>query len=705
MNVALRHRDRVAWLTAAPLWDRSVQAAAALAAGAGAAGSARFAAPAILRFQGDDFMDQAMKTLAGKPADLARYSVRAETWRSQGAGWTDAASTAVATLWQPIHDRHYLAAATLVCRRPGLPDRALDRGLGDKVALLMRRLAPRPGVAFDPSNPAARQELAWIGDVRAGRWAVVADPALPADGEERLPMFPLPFRQDGRRRVVHAGVIPTGRANAYANAAGAEGAAGPAAAAAARTGRASAAESVGDPLGDSRLGRIREGVIGGLQMLSRVNSGPAPKPEAVPALLRQTRGALAMAMLDLGEFLEAEIPAVAASLRSGQVGGLTTAEFNLHDRLDDVALSGGYSVRAAIVRALDRRAALGAGAASDALVTQVLGTLPTLAVIASHAATLVAGPPVLLDRITAALPDPRAALARDLAAAAAQAVSAEALAIGGDPAAALLAQLLALDDLLAREMPDLAAALPTGPAPTTADAALLARFATPVLPALSAALTWGAALAEARAAAPRVLAGDATGTTVARLAATPAQIADAAAAFFAGLAPLVAASAAARPLGAAPVPVPEEADAPAHYVLRALYERPACEGVHDPATSAPSAPFRLGGFYDPDAPVRAIQIEMPARTSIADFRNAPKGVAIKLSKELRSQVSRVRNAVLDEPLAGQVGGGSFDLGVICTLSIPIITICALILLLIIVQLLNIVFWWLPYFIFCFPVRK
>ena len=96
---------------------------------------------------------------------------------------------------------------------------------------------------------------------------------------------------------------------------------------------------------------------------------------------------------------------------------------------------------------------------------------------------------------------------------------------------------------------------------------------------------------------------------------------------------------------------------------------------------------------------------MPARTSIADFRRAPKGVAIRLSRELRSQIARVRDAKLSDPLEDQLGGGSFDLGVICSLSIPIITICALILLMIIVQLLNIVFWWLPYFMVCFPVRK
>ena len=42
---------------------------------------------------------------------------------------------------------------------------------------------------------------------------------------------------------------------------------------------------------------------------------------------------------------------------------------------------------------------------------------------------------------------------------------------------------------------------------------------------------------------------------------------------------------------------------------------------------------------------------------------------------------------------------------ICTLSIPIITICALILLMIIVLLLDFIFRWLPFFIICFPLPR
>jgi hypothetical protein len=42
---------------------------------------------------------------------------------------------------------------------------------------------------------------------------------------------------------------------------------------------------------------------------------------------------------------------------------------------------------------------------------------------------------------------------------------------------------------------------------------------------------------------------------------------------------------------------------------------------------------------------------------------------------------------------------------ICSLSIPIITICALILLMIIVSLLDFIFRWLPWFLICFPVPR
>jgi hypothetical protein len=55
------------------------------------------------------------------------------------------------------------------------------------------------------------------------------------------------------------------------------------------------------------------------------------------------------------------------------------------------------------------------------------------------------------------------------------------------------------------------------------------------------------------------------------------------------------------------------------------------------------------------------------------------------------------------PDGGPCTGDGLQVGMICSLSIPIITICALLLLFVIVFLLNIIFSWLPYFFICFPL--
>ncbi len=46
---------------------------------------------------------------------------------------------------------------------------------------------------------------------------------------------------------------------------------------------------------------------------------------------------------------------------------------------------------------------------------------------------------------------------------------------------------------------------------------------------------------------------------------------------------------------------------------------------------------------------------------------------------------------------------SISVGQLCMFSFPIIMICALVLLLMMVLVLNVVFWWLPFFRFCLPL--
>lgn len=142
-----------------------------------------------------------------------------------------------------------------------------------------------------------------------------------------------------------------------------------------------------------------------------------------------------------------------------------------------------------------------------------------------------------------------------------------------------------------------------------------------------------------------------------------------------------------------------------NYVIRCVYERPLCKGIHAPVVSQPSREFQLASYFEPEAPTRPVRIIMPKNTSIAGLRKFKKNVSFLLSNKLRNQMERIKGVKLDGLDKGNISDeGGFDLGMICSLSIPIITICALILLMIIVQLLNIIFWWLPFFKICFPLK-
>ena len=154
-------------------------------------------------------------------------------------------------------------------------------------------------------------------------------------------------------------------------------------------------------------------------------------------------------------------------------------------------------------------------------------------------------------------------------------------------------------------------------------------------------------------------------------------------------------------------PGPEHANVPkldpkaaALYRIRCVYARPECGPLHDDVISAPTEDFQLASFFDADAPARPIHIALPIDPN--DLRGSAKNVSVLLSDAMRQQVSRA--ADLASLMKGSLGSGeSFNVGLVCSFSIPIITICALILLMIIVSLLNIVFWWLPFFRICFPV--
>jgi hypothetical protein len=137
------------------------------------------------------------------------------------------------------------------------------------------------------------------------------------------------------------------------------------------------------------------------------------------------------------------------------------------------------------------------------------------------------------------------------------------------------------------------------------------------------------------------------------------------------------------------------------FVARCVYVRPRCGVNAQPLVSDPTEPFQLASIFDPNAPARPSQVALPLDTTPAGLRKHDKSVAFMISDELSKQMARIKG--LKELTEGDVGDPGFSLGMICSLSIPIITLCAFIVLMIFIALLNIIFWWLPFFKICFPI--
>ena len=144
----------IEWHTARPLWQRALEDSGP---------KTRFRQPAILRFDSDAFMDKVQTVLAAEPSGLADLVARPETWRAQSAGWQAHPTSGTLKLYQPVHQRFYLLAASLVCKIPGMPDRA--PGDGESVYFALRRLVPTDETAApDPNDPGSYVEHAWIED-------------------------------------------------------------------------------------------------------------------------------------------------------------------------------------------------------------------------------------------------------------------------------------------------------------------------------------------------------------------------------------------------------------------------------------------------------------------------------------------------------------------------------------------------------------
>lgn len=121
-----------------------------------------------------------------------------------------------------------------------------------------------------------------------------------------------------------------------------------------------------------------------------------------------------------------------------------------------------------------------------------------------------------------------------------------------------------------------------------------------------------------------------------------------------------------------------------------------------------SEPFRVAAPFDPDAS-RPVLIQMPSLSDLK--RGMAKGAAMLIPPDTQGLLDTLKlnkgagPDLADGPPPDPQAAAALGVQWICSFSIPIVTLVAMILLMIIVSLLNIVFFWLPWVRICLPFPK
>ncbi|MFD8778383.1 hypothetical protein [Streptomyces sp. NPDC059916] len=332
----------IRWLTGSPLWR---EAAGAVAEGADDSAMAR---PALLRFSSDAFMDELAGVLAAEPEGIREWVARPAAFREPPPGappdWEPAADRL--RLFLPVHGHFNLVVASLVCRRPGMPDHTVKMTEDEHVVFVLRRIRPVPGAdpavvceqAWLPRPPAPDGPSGWV-DLPLGGERTLAE------GEETHGLFPVPFELSGVARRLHAGLIPT----TSVQSAVATGAAGLDAALVSPD-EPPAANSVPDQ--DPRWEQLDRTVVIPLAVMRDVAVMPHPTDDdlAEPS---------AFVLLDLAHLLSREAPEVWQAIETGVPPATGTSGRALYEALDASAdTAGSLNWRQALLRAWTERSVL-----------------------------------------------------------------------------------------------------------------------------------------------------------------------------------------------------------------------------------------------------------------------------------------------------------------------------------------------------------
>ncbi len=114
--------------------------------------------------------------------------------------------------------------------------------------------------------------------------------------------------------------------------------------------------------------------------------------------------------------------------------------------------------------------------------------------------------------------------------------------------------------------------------------------------------------------------------------------------------------------------------------------------------SSPSAAFSIKPWYESgDAP--PVQVELPPLTPDR-LKDLKPNVAFKVPPEVQQFMDGLK---LDDLLEGKKPKTKLGIGMLCGFNIPIITLCAFIVLQIFLVLFHILFFWLPFIRICIPI--
>jgi len=669
----------VQWTTPAPLWNTVANLSEAT--------RHFFRQPAILRFTNDAFMDEFLALLHTDPAMLKDFRAQPETWRGPGpaptadlafeklpafaqqlqrsrlsahqpSAWGGEPSIHLKTstaaqplkLYQPAHQRYYLISAALVCRTAGQPDRHLETSQQERVTFVVRKVVPPADTSIFDCTEDTWAEYAFVGQ----RWLRVNQARSLEAEEEQQPLFAVNYvPANGRRRRVLAGLIPVGKREAYLGAPE-------------RTRDNQLVTDPAFPPPDKRtllfMAQVTEpwkNLIERAFAWKKMRNPASPltqdTPLISPALERsikdnreQMQTTSWYVLLDFAKLLHQYLPNVWETIMNQTVSSqLTPAQSDLVEALAQTSLD----------------------EIDDAYVNDLL--LPVYPDGTPRAVV----PATVVHNLRDALRQIQGGLPYQPATASAIEHNLEVIVTPYDrnPSSGVSAWPNFLFPL--------ADPVQDGPLPPPKVGSV--EDSDPLT-----------------AAYERI-------DNLARLIA-------------AALPELTTENAPLPLLATQPV---IGIETPTYFVIRCVFERPNCGPRQPTVISDATEPFLLAGFFDPDAPARPIRIGLPVDTTPAGLRKFDKNTAFMISDVLCGQIERAKKLglgdlvrsvlpfpfhkdleVADEGPCKDKSDG-LALGMICSLSIPIITICALILLIIMVYLLDIIFRWLPYFIMCWPLPK